>query len=87
MARSPVRRHLRYGDGSIDTTGYGLGGTLTWYGNDGFYVDAQAKVTWFDSDLPSDTLGKTSPRAMTASAMRLGIETGQNASPLRRTGR
>ena len=43
-----------FGDGSIDATGYGFGGTLTWYGNNGFYVDAQAQATWYDSDL---TLG------------------------------
>ncbi|WP_162792628.1 autotransporter outer membrane beta-barrel domain-containing protein, partial [Ochrobactrum sp. 3-3] len=32
-----------------------LGATTTWYGNNGFYVDGQAQVTWFDSDLNSDT--------------------------------
>lgn len=45
-----------FGNGNIDTTGYGLGGTLTWYGNNGFYLDAQGQVTWYDSDLYSDTL-------------------------------
>ncbi|GGE32955.1 hypothetical protein GCM10007276_07760 [Agaricicola taiwanensis] len=43
------------GDGDIDTTGYGLGGTLTWYGASGFYVDTQAEATWYSSDLASDT--------------------------------
>ena len=43
-----------YGTGRIDTTGYGFGGTLTWYGNNGFYVDGQASVTWYESDLKSD---------------------------------
>lgn len=42
------------GDGDIDTDGYGFGGTLTWLDRSGFYVDAQAEVTWFDSDLSSD---------------------------------
>ncbi|RLL63982.1 autotransporter outer membrane beta-barrel domain-containing protein [Ochrobactrum soli] len=45
-----------FGIGNIDTTGYGFGGTLTWYGNNGFYLDAQGQVTWYDSDLYSDTL-------------------------------
>jgi fibronectin-binding autotransporter adhesin len=45
------------GDGSISGNGYGLGATLTYYGSTGFYLDAQARVTWFDSDLTSDTLG------------------------------
>ncbi len=45
-----------FGNGNIDTTGYGFGGTLTWYGNNGFYLDAQGQVTWYDSNLYSNTL-------------------------------
>ncbi|WP_233284507.1 autotransporter outer membrane beta-barrel domain-containing protein [Agrobacterium tumefaciens] len=45
-----------YGNGSIDTQGYGLGANLTWYGTNGFYVDAQGQATWYDSDLYSDKL-------------------------------
>ena len=47
-----------YGDGSIDVTGYGFGGAATWYGNDGTYVDGQATLSWYDSDLRSSQLGK-----------------------------
>jgi len=43
--------HNAGGKGRIKTEGYGLGGTLTWYGRDGLYVDAQTQLTWFDSDL------------------------------------
>lgn len=39
------------GGGRISTEGYGLGGSLTWYGESGFYVDAQAQATWYNSDL------------------------------------
>lgn len=46
-----------FGTGKIDTHGYGLGATLTWYGPEGFYADGQAKFSWFDSDLKSGTLG------------------------------
>ncbi|MGN7726536.1 autotransporter-associated beta strand repeat-containing protein [Luteimonas sp. 22616] len=46
-----------FGNGSIDTSGYGVGATLTWYGPQGFYLDAQAKLSWFDSDLKSAVLG------------------------------
>lgn len=42
------------GGGKISTDGYGLGGTLTWYGENGFYLDAQGQVTWYDSDLSFD---------------------------------
>ena len=39
------------GSGRIKTDGYGFGGTLTWYSDDGFYIDNQAQVTWYRSDL------------------------------------
>lgn len=42
-----------YADGEISTNGYGFGGALTWYGTEGLYVDGQAQVTWYDSDLAS----------------------------------
>lgn len=47
----------RFGDGSIDTKGYGAGVSATWYANSGLYVDGQLNVTKFDSDLASATLG------------------------------
>jgi len=46
-----------FGNGSIDTQGYGVGATMTWYGPQGFYVDGQVKLSWFDSDLESNILG------------------------------
>jgi fibronectin-binding autotransporter adhesin len=39
------------GGGRIGTDGYGLGATLTWYGNNGFYLDGQSQLTWYRSDL------------------------------------
>jgi outer membrane autotransporter protein len=41
------------GGGKFRTDGYGFGGTLTWYGDNGFYLDAQGQVTWYNSDLNS----------------------------------
>src|SRR5690606_8415760 len=46
-----------YGSGDISTDGYGFGGTLTWYGNNGFYVDGTAQVTWYSSDLSAHPVG------------------------------
>ncbi|MDW6024373.1 autotransporter outer membrane beta-barrel domain-containing protein [Mesorhizobium sp. BAC0120] len=66
-----------FGDGSIDSTGYGLGGTLTWYGSTGFYVDGQARVTWFDSDIYSDTLARTLASGNDGLGYALSLETGQ----------
>lgn len=39
------------GGGQLNTQGWGLGGTITWYGNSGFYVDGQAQATWYKTDL------------------------------------
>ncbi|MBB3594213.1 outer membrane autotransporter protein [Rhizobium sp. BK529] len=66
-----------YGNGNIDTTGIGLDGTLTWYGNAGFYVDAQAQVTWYGSDLYSTTATRSLVNDNDGMGYALGIEAGQ----------
>lgn len=53
-----TRASSSFGNGSIGTTSYGLATTLTWYGKDGAYVDAQAQANLFDSDLRSRLAGK-----------------------------
>lgn len=45
------RNDSDFGRGRISTDGYGFGATLTWYGDNGFYIDNQAQATWFSSDL------------------------------------
>lgn len=65
-----------YGNGTIDTTAYGLTPTLTWYGKNGFYVDTQAQATWFDSDLNSRLAGKLKSGRQ-ANSYGLGIEAGK----------
>jgi fibronectin-binding autotransporter adhesin len=47
-----------FGDGTIETHGYGVGGTLTCYGADGLHADAQGQFSWFSSALNSAILGK-----------------------------
>ncbi|WP_063582647.1 autotransporter outer membrane beta-barrel domain-containing protein [Achromobacter ruhlandii] len=73
---SDTRVSSVYGNGSIDTTRYGLTPTLTWYGSDGVYVDAQAQATWFDSDLKSRQAGKLKDGGK-ASSYGFGIEAGK----------
>jgi len=51
--RGKTYTYSPHGDGEIDTDGYGFGGTLTWYNKNGFYLDGQARVTWYESDLNS----------------------------------
>ncbi|NNH85996.1 autotransporter outer membrane beta-barrel domain-containing protein [Rhizobium laguerreae] len=67
----------RFGKGDIDTTGYGFDGTLTWYGKSGFYVDTQAAVTWYDSDLKSSTLQTSLADGSDGLGYGLSIEAGQ----------
>ncbi|MCA0014763.1 autotransporter-associated beta strand repeat-containing protein [Mesorhizobium sp. B292B1B] len=66
-----------YGVGSIQATGYGFGGTLTWYGDNGFYTDGQAQVTWYDSDLKSATLGSELAKGNNGFGYALSVEAGQ----------
>ena len=66
-----------FGTGSIDASGYGLGASLTWYGNSGFYADAQAQATWYDTDLTSATLGRKLTDGNSGFGYALSIETGQ----------
>lgn len=48
----------QFGRGSIKAEGYGLGATLTYYEEDGFYLDAHGQVLWTDADLRSSRLGR-----------------------------
>ncbi|WP_407866815.1 autotransporter outer membrane beta-barrel domain-containing protein [Phyllobacterium phragmitis] len=66
-----------YGDGEIETKGAGLGGALTWYGHDGFYVDGQAQVTWYKSDLTSSRLGSGMASGLKGLGYAVGVETGR----------
>ncbi|MBB2973030.1 autotransporter outer membrane beta-barrel domain-containing protein [Mesorhizobium sp. RMAD-H1] len=66
-----------HGDGSITTDGYGLGGTLTWYGEEGFYLDAQGQATWYDSDLNSATAQRTLIDGNDGFGYALGLEAGR----------
>lgn len=69
-----------FGDGSINSTGYGLGGSLTWYGSGGFYLDAQANVTWYNSALASSTAATSLVSGNDGFGYALGVEVGQQIS-------
>ncbi len=66
-----------YGNGDIATDGYGLGGTLTWYGNDGLYVDGLAQVMWFNSDLSSRLAGRRLVKGNDGAGYALSVESGK----------
>lgn len=56
--RGKLNVYSGHGDGDISTDGYGFGGTLSWYADNGFYVDGQGQVTWYRSDLFSAIAGR-----------------------------
>lgn len=66
-----------FGNGSIKSTGYGLGGSLTWYGSGGFYLDAQANLTWYDSALGSSTTATGLVSGNGGFGYAIGLEAGQ----------
>ncbi|TIN18077.1 MAG: autotransporter outer membrane beta-barrel domain-containing protein, partial [Mesorhizobium sp.] len=66
-----------FGSGSIDTTGTGVSGSLTWYGAEGFYLDGQAQVIWYDSDLDSATAGQRLVDGNNGVGYALGVEAGK----------
>ncbi|EUB96925.1 outer membrane autotransporter barrel domain protein [Rhizobium sp. CF080] len=65
------------GNGDISTSGYGVGATLTWYGERGFYVDAQGQTTFYDSNLRSDAVGTALADGNTGFGYALSLEAGQ----------
>jgi fibronectin-binding autotransporter adhesin len=66
-----------YGDGGIEATGYGLGGSLTWQAHSGFYIDGQANLTWYDGDLSSATAGTSLASGVNGFGYAAGVEVGQ----------
>lgn len=77
-ARSTVTSST--GDGSIDATAYGLGGTLSWLGASGFYADAQAQVNRSDSALFSTPMGRSMASHNSGMGYAVGVEAGQDVS-------
>jgi len=65
------------GNGWIESSGRGVGGALTWYGSNDFYVDAQGHATWYRSDLHSTTARLDLARDQDAFGYGLGIEAGK----------
>jgi fibronectin-binding autotransporter adhesin len=66
-----------FGRGKIKASGSGFGGAMTWYGATGFYADAQAKLSWFDSDLSSTTAGRQLAKGKAGFGYALGLELGR----------
>ena len=50
---------------------------MTWYGDNGFYVDAQTQATWFSSDLNSRTANTGLATGRNAFGFAMSVEGGQ----------
>lgn len=69
-----------FGDGYTDTRAWSLGATATWYGNNGFYVDTQGQLTWFDNDLSSDDMNSALATGAKAFGYAMSVEAGQRVA-------
>lgn len=69
-----------FGDGEINTKAWSLGGAVTWYSANDFYVDAQAQATWFDNELFSDTAHRSLTDDQKHQGYAFSIEAGQKIS-------
>ena len=63
------------GVGKQESTGFGLGGTLSWLGYGGFYTDAQAQFGSVDTDYNSDT-GSVIKKGAASNTALAGVEIG-----------
>jgi len=66
-----------YGLGTVSATGYGVGGSLTWYGANGLYVDSQAQFTLLDGSIYSTTEGRSDVSGNKGQGYAVSVEVGQ----------
>lgn len=75
--RSQIDVWSRVGNGKVNVNGYGLGSALTWYGENGFYLDGQGKVSWYKADMTSDQLSENIASDVKSFGYALSLEAGQ----------
>ncbi len=69
-----------FGDGYTNTNAWSLGATATWYGNNGFYMDTQGQLTWFDNDLFSNDMNASLASGAKAFGYAMSVEAGQRVT-------
>ncbi|MFD1792690.1 autotransporter outer membrane beta-barrel domain-containing protein [Ochrobactrum teleogrylli] len=74
---SSIKSRSDIGNGHVSVKGYGLGGALTWYGENGYYIDGQGKLTWYKSDLESDLVQQALATGVKSFGYALSLEAGQ----------
>src|SRR5690606_20179024 len=65
-----------FGAGRIDINGYALGTSLTWFADNGLYLDTQAQALWTRSDLTSTNLNRSLATDVKGKGYALSIEAG-----------
>lgn len=66
------------GKSNIDTTGYSLGLTGTWYGLNGVYVDTQLQRSWYKTDLSAGGVGAGKVNDVDGDGYSASVEIGQD---------
>lgn len=66
-----------YGNGEIKANGYGGGVSLTWYGDNGLYVDGLGKLAWYKNDIDSDKTESSVIDGAKGFGYALSLETGK----------
>ncbi|MFS2324259.1 autotransporter outer membrane beta-barrel domain-containing protein [Brucella sp. H1_1004] len=64
-------------DGDVRTQAWGLGGTLTWYSDRGYYLDVQGQASWYRSDFNSTTVNRSLANGRKSSGYAVSAEAGQ----------
>ncbi|WP_428086980.1 autotransporter outer membrane beta-barrel domain-containing protein [Candidatus Thioglobus sp.] len=67
------------GNSNIDTDGYGIGLSATWYDNEGLYIDGQVQKNWYELDLAASGVGGGAS-AVDGDGYTASIEVGQRHS-------
>jgi len=74
--RASADIHSGLGDGFNTTTSYGIGATLTWYGENGLYIDGQAQLAALRSNLSAADIGSIG-NGLHGSGHALSLEAGR----------
>lgn len=67
----------KYGDGKIDTKGYGIASSITFTDDKGLYIDGQSQLTWYKSNLNSKLAAKNLVKDNKAFGYSLSLEIGK----------
>jgi outer membrane autotransporter protein len=65
------------GNSNLDTTGYSVGASGTWYGANAVYVDAQLQRSWYDTDLSAGGVGAGKVKGVGSDGYSASIEAGK----------